>query len=123
MKYKLITLYIALFWLAIFLAGVWIFTVLFRASAVPEFGAGLIGGVVYALVMRELFNVVRDSFQDFVTEYRNGLTRSEHKAIKAGLKDAEAGRTKPLEQVRAELRERERLRRGEVCSDKSHWSN
>jgi hypothetical protein len=54
---------------------------------------------------------------------RYPLTRAELKSIKAGLKDVEAGRTKPIEQVRAEMRERERIRHGEACSDKSHWRN
>lgn len=55
------------------------------------------------------------------------FTRAELKSIKARLDDVEAGRAKPIEQVRAELRneagarERERIQKQEVCSDKSHW--
>lgn len=58
---------------------------------------------------------------------RYPFTRAEWKSIKAGLDDVEAGRAKPIEQVRAELRdeadkrERERIQKREVCSDKSHW--
>lgn len=58
---------------------------------------------------------------------RNGLSYSEFKQIRAGLADVEAGRTKPLDEVRQELEwkriERERIRRQEVCSDKSHWKS
>lgn len=73
MKWKLVTGYIALFWLAIFLAGFWVFGILFRASPVPEFGVGLVGGVIYGLVMRALAQTLIESVKDFLEEWRSGL--------------------------------------------------
>lgn len=118
MKFKLITLYIALVWLAIFVAGLWVFKVLIEASPVPEFATGLFGGAIYALVMREIWRVFWGTLQDVETEWRNGLSRSELRAIKAGISDVAEGRTVPLEEIRERLKqetvERERQRTGKL---------
>lgn len=120
MKFKLITLYIALFWFAIFVAGLWMLKTMIQAFG-PDFAAGLFGGALWCLAMRGVWDALSSSLNDFRDEWRNNLSRSELKAIRAGLADVQAGRTKPLEQIRAELRERERIKKQEVCSDKSHW--
>lgn len=76
MKYKIATTYIFLFWLAIFLCGLWVFKMLLQASAVPEFATGLVGGAVYALLMREVGTTVSDAAKDLVDELRREPSNS-----------------------------------------------
>lgn len=71
MKYKIASTYIAIFWLAVFIVGFWIFKILMQASPVPEFAAGLVGGAVYAIVMREIYSVVVESIKDCANEWRD----------------------------------------------------
>lgn len=123
MKFKLITLYISLFWFALFVAGLWVLKTLIQATPDPYFASGLLGGAIWCLAMRGIWDALGGSLRDFSDEWRNGLSRSELKAIREGLEDAAAGRTKPLEQIRAELKERERIRRSEACSDESYWQH
>jgi hypothetical protein len=127
MKFKMITLYISLFWFAMFVGGLWALKVLIQAAPDPYFASGLLGGAIWCLVMRAIWDVLAASLRDFLDEWRNGLSRGELKAIKAGLSEVNYGLTVPLEEVRQRLRdetlerERKRIQKQEVCSDKSHW--
>lgn len=70
MKYKIAAGYIAAFWLVVFLAGLWTFKMLTQASPSVEWVAGLFGGAVFAIIMRELGNTAVESIKDFIAELK-----------------------------------------------------
>lgn len=70
MKYKLTTLYIALFWFALFVGGLWVLKILIQASRDPYFASGLFGGVIWCLVMRGIWDALSGSLDEAVQEFK-----------------------------------------------------
>jgi hypothetical protein len=58
--------YLLLFWLAILMCGFWVFKLLLQASLDPVFGAGIVGGAVWMLVVSQVWRAVNWAMDDFL---------------------------------------------------------